>query len=79
MTVLSDLLIAGVPVELTAKYQLATNSFLAGGGDRYLPESVTTRAKLDTGILLRDLCEEALGQGAGEVIPVENRYQEAGE
>ncbi|MDG1499489.1 MAG: bifunctional UDP-sugar hydrolase/5'-nucleotidase [Planctomycetota bacterium] len=79
LTVLSDLLIAGVPVELTAKYQLATNSFLAGGGDRYLPESVTTRAKLDTGILLRDLCEEALGQGAGEVIPVENRYQEAGE
>ncbi|MFT4710587.1 MAG: 5'-nucleotidase/UDP-sugar diphosphatase [Bacteroidia bacterium] len=77
--VLAGLLVAGAPVDMDTTYSLATNSFLAGGGDRYLPESVTARAKLDTGILLRDLCEEALGKGAGDVIPTENRYQGTGE
>jgi 5'-nucleotidase/UDP-sugar diphosphatase len=74
---LDGVLVAGVPLDLERTYVLATNSFLAGGGDAYLPASVSDKPHMDTGILLRELCEDALAKGSGSVIPTENRYRES--
>lgn len=66
--------VAGKPVAPEARYRLATNSFLAGGGDSYLPESVRMREMKDTGLILRDLMEEALAAGAGALVDTGNRF-----
>jgi 5'-nucleotidase / UDP-sugar diphosphatase len=67
--------IGGEPVDPTRVYRVATNSFLVGGGDEYFPESIEVAKKLDTGLMLRDLLEEALREGAGERIDTSNRYE----
>jgi 5'-nucleotidase len=75
----AGLLVGETPVNLTSTYRLATNSFLAGGGDSYLPAIAREESKVDTGIIMRELCEDALSKGHGEVIPSENRYREISE
>ncbi|MDF1800313.1 MAG: bifunctional UDP-sugar hydrolase/5'-nucleotidase [Planctomycetota bacterium] len=69
--------VGGEPLDPAATYSLATNSFLAGGGDTYLPESVIAREAIDTGLVLRDVAEEALAGGAGVHVDSTNRYLEA--
>jgi len=66
--------VAGQPVDPEATYRLATNSFLAGGGDGYLPASVIAREALDTGLILRELYEDALGRGWGLHSDTASRY-----
>lgn len=66
--------VGGKPLDPSATYRVATNSFLAGGGDSYLPESAQNRKMTDTGLILRDLLEEALSEGAGEHVDAANRY-----
>lgn len=75
----SGLLVGDEPVDLEAKYKLATNSFLAGGGDAYLAQISDEANKVDSGIILRELCEDALTEGRGDTIPDENRYREVPE
>jgi len=66
--------VAGKPVDSEARYTVATNSFLAGGGDSYLPESARMRKLKDTGLMLRDLMEEAVVAGAGAKVDLGNRF-----
>lgn len=74
---LVGLTVGGKPLDREATYRLATNSFLAGGGDTYLPEPVVARENLDTGLMLREVIEEALAAGAGASVDSNNRYLEA--
>lgn len=67
--------IGDAPVDPERVYRVATNSFLVGGGDAYFPESIEVAKKLDTGLMLRDLLEEALREGAGERVDTSNRYE----
>lgn len=67
--------VGGAPVELERVYRVATNSFLAGGGDAYFPAAIESREKLDTGLILRDLLEEAVREGAGAEVDTVNRYE----
>ena len=66
--------VGGLPVDPKAMYRVATNSFLAGGGDGYLPKSALDGKKTDTGLILRDLMEEALAAGAGDHVDAGNRF-----
>jgi len=52
--------IDGEPIRADARYRVATNSFLAGGGDGYFDEDAAV--EIDTGFLLRELLEDALGR-----------------
>ena len=66
--------VGGAPLDPEATYRLATNSFLAGGGDEYLPASVIARDGLDSGLILRELYEQALARGWGERVDPVSRY-----
>ena len=70
----AEVWVGGAPLDPEATYRLATNSFLAGGGDEYLPASVTARDGLDTGLILRELYEQALARGWGERVDPVSRY-----
>jgi 2',3'-cyclic-nucleotide 2'-phosphodiesterase (5'-nucleotidase family) len=56
------------PIDPAARYRVATNSFLAGGGDGYFDAGV--KIAVDTGLLMRDLLEDALrAAGAAGLAP----------
>jgi 2',3'-cyclic-nucleotide 2'-phosphodiesterase (5'-nucleotidase family) len=63
----------GLPLDPERRYRLATNSFLARGGDRLLQE-LGERGFEDSGLLIREVLElEA--EAAGRIFfPPENRY-----
>ena len=56
----------GTPLDPARRYRVATNSFLAGGGDGYFDPDV--RVAVDTGHLLRDLLEAELRAAAPEAV-----------
>lgn len=75
---LERILVGGAALEPERAYRLATNSFVAGGGDDLVPAELRARAA-DTGVLLRDALEQAFA-AAGELVPTdENRMPLAGE
>ncbi|MEM7305519.1 MAG: 5'-nucleotidase C-terminal domain-containing protein [Planctomycetota bacterium] len=68
--------IGGEPLVPDRTYRVATNSFLAAGGDGYLTDD-DVDAALDTGFLLRELLEDALKAGSPLTPPTEARFVEA--
>ena len=69
-----ELEVDGEPVDPEAVYRVATNSFLADGGDR-LFEFEREVERLDTGTLLRELLERDLAE-RGVVTPAaDDRYR----
>jgi 2',3'-cyclic-nucleotide 2'-phosphodiesterase (5'-nucleotidase family) len=50
--------VGGAPLDPARLYRVATNSFLADGGDGYFDPGVAV--ELDTGLLLRDVLADAL-------------------
>ena len=62
----------GKPIDPAATYRVATNSFLAHGGDEYFPEDA--KIVVDTGFMLRDLLEDALREHGTLHAPEENRF-----
>jgi len=71
----TGLRVGGEPLEPERRYTVATNSFLAGGGDAYFPAAALDRDVLDTGLILRDVLEDALRDGAGDQVDGTNRYE----
>lgn len=68
--------IGGAPLDREARYRVATNSYLAGGGDR-LFELDRELEVLDTGLLLRELLERDLRESAGPfAAPGRDHYEE---
>jgi len=65
----------GEPLDPAKRYSVATNSFLAGGGDAYFPAAALDRDVMDTGLILRDVLEDALRAGAGDQVDGTNRYE----
>ena len=64
----------GAPIDAKRTYGVATNSYLAEGGDR-LFDLPREPEKLDTGILLRDLLERDLLEADGPFEPAaDDRY-----
>ena len=62
----------GEPIAPGAKYTVAMNSFMAGGGDGYVPRAVTEDApRVEDPRLLRELLEEYFSR-TSEVIPDES-------
>jgi 2',3'-cyclic-nucleotide 2'-phosphodiesterase (5'-nucleotidase family) len=52
--------VAGTPLDPLGRYRVATNSFLARGGDGYFDADV--EVELDTGLVLREIVEGALAE-----------------
>ncbi len=52
--------VAGAPLDPLQRYRVATNSFLARGGDGYFDADV--EVELDTGLVLREIVESALAE-----------------
>jgi 2',3'-cyclic-nucleotide 2'-phosphodiesterase (5'-nucleotidase family) len=67
-------LAGGAPVDPRERYRVATNSFLAGGGDGYFDPDVIVA--VDTGLLMRDLVEDTLREAgaAGIDPPADERF-----
>jgi 2',3'-cyclic-nucleotide 2'-phosphodiesterase (5'-nucleotidase family) len=71
---LQSLQIAGEPVDPDRTYKVATNSYMAGGGDGF-DEFTFVRERSDEGLIQRDLIENFfLKEPAGITPPGENRY-----
>ena len=75
--VVTSLNVAGNPVDLGATYRIATNNFMAGGGDFYAPlETACDRIGgycVDTGILMLDAFIEEFSTNSPVVRDIENR------
>ena len=67
--------VAGVPVDPEASYRVATNNFLAGGGDGY-PELGELERLLEEPAPLRELLEESFRAAKEVTPPTDNRYRE---
>jgi 2',3'-cyclic-nucleotide 2'-phosphodiesterase (5'-nucleotidase family) len=67
----------GRALDLAAKYRVATNSFLAGGGDAFEPLMKAPRLHQDP-ILLRELAAEVIERAGRVVPPSEARIVDAG-
>ncbi|MCZ6597680.1 MAG: bifunctional UDP-sugar hydrolase/5'-nucleotidase [Planctomycetota bacterium] len=66
--------VGGRALDPDRTYRVATNSFLARGGDEYL-DADGAYPMVDTGLLLRDVLEEVLRASPDPVDPpAENRY-----
>ena len=61
--------VAGEPLDAGRTYRVAMNSFMAGGGDGYFEPDV--EVVLDTGLLLRDVLEDALRE-RGSLAPADD-------
>jgi 2',3'-cyclic-nucleotide 2'-phosphodiesterase (5'-nucleotidase family) len=61
-------------IDPAARYRVATNSVLAGGGDGYFDAGV--KIAVDTGLLMRDLLEDALraAGAAGLAAAADERF-----
>ncbi len=71
---LRGLQVGGVPVDPKKEYRVAMNSFLADGGDAYVPKYAPGANRKDDPTLMRDLIEETF-RNAKVVAPNgENRY-----
>ena len=71
---LRGLQVGGVPVDPKKEYRVAMNSFLADGGDAYVPKYAPGTKRKDDPTLMRDLIEETF-RNAQVVAPNgENRY-----
>lgn len=70
---LLEVRVEGAALDGDAVYAVATNSFLAGGGDGYFPMR-DPRAVRDHRVLLRELLEEELLREGRVTPPSENRY-----
>lgn len=68
---ISDLKVGGEPIDLDKTYRVATNDFLAAGGDGY--ETFKNAKMLNTGITFYDMMEEALSKMDKISPKVENR------
>lgn len=67
-----NVVIGGVPVNLTRTYRLATNDFLAAGGDRY--SMFAGRPMVGRGAGLHEALELAFRQASGNVVvPTDQR------
>lgn len=64
--------VAGLPLERAAKYRVATNSFLAGGGDSFGELARATRLRQDP-ILMRELAVEWFQRGVPIAPPDDAR------
>lgn len=65
--------VGGAPLDPARVYTVAMNSFMADGGDAYLEKSSTAK-RVDTGLLIRDVLEDAIAAAKELVPPTENRY-----
>lgn len=63
----------GLPLDPARRYRLATNSFLARGGDRLLQE-LGERGFEDSGLLIREVLELEAESAGRLFFPPENRY-----
>jgi 2',3'-cyclic-nucleotide 2'-phosphodiesterase (5'-nucleotidase family) len=72
---LVQLEIDGVPIDPEASYRVATNSFLAGGGDGY-PELGELTRLLEEPAPLRELLEESFRAAREVTPPTDDRYRE---
>lgn len=70
---LVEVLVDGVPLDPAASYRVATNSFLAAGGDGWKELQEGTDREIDR-ILLRELLEKAFGGGL-LMPPTDQRYE----
>ena len=70
---LAGIRVGGQPLAREAVYRVATNSFLAGGGDGYI-ELAATKARAVDPILLRDLLATVFEGGAAVAASTEARY-----
>ncbi len=66
--------VGGVPLDEDRVYRVATNSFLARGGDGYLDDD-PERPTEDTRILLRDALEDEFRRRGSILPPNEDRYR----
>ncbi len=76
---MTSLTIGGEPIDPERTYKVATNSFLAGGGDGF-EEFTFVKERADSGALQRDLIAlEFKAKPSGISAPGENRYVHGGE
>ena len=66
--------VGGKPVDVARKYRVATNNFLAGGGDGYGPLKDQVVLREDPR-RLRDILEEYFGSVKEVRLPAEDRYR----
>lgn len=71
-----ELLVGGEPIDPRRRYRVATNSFLATGGDRIFRLDREIEP-LDTGVLLEDLLASRFEGDAVLTLPTDNRFPRA--
>ncbi len=67
--------VGGQPLDRARDYRVATNSFLADGGDAYAPKALPGPRRKDDPILIRDLLEQVFVHKKCVVPSAENRYR----
>jgi len=72
--VLTGLRVGEAPVDPARAYRVAMNSFMADGGDAYLDKGAGV-TRLDSGLLIRDVLEDAFVQQKVIRAATENRYK----
>lgn len=65
----------GKPIDEKGTYRIVTNSFLAGGGDGFLPLKESTGRRVDTGIVDLDALIAYLKRHGSEPVRVEGRIE----
>jgi len=73
---LVEVRVGGEPIDPDRRYRMATNSFLATGGDRIFGLERELDA-LDSGVLINDLLEQQFPDTGGLVLPTDNRFPRA--
>lgn len=71
---LEALRVNGAPVDEKRAYSVAMNSFMADGGDAYIAKGLAVKRQ-DTGLLIRDVLEDAFVAKGKLTPPTENRYE----
>ncbi|MBK7876810.1 MAG: bifunctional metallophosphatase/5'-nucleotidase [Planctomycetes bacterium] len=71
---LTGLLVGGAPLDPQKVYRVAMNSFMADGGDAYLEKGGEV-ARQETGVLIREVLEDALEAAKTLAPKAENRYE----
>lgn len=78
-TRIKNVMVAGEPLDLKKSYTIATNDFVAAGGDTYYPfQGAYQRNGIDTGLLLEDALVTYTKEVLGGVITAEQYREPAG-
>ncbi len=71
---LEALRVNGAAIEAARTYRVAMNSFMADGGDAYIEKGLAVKRQ-DTGLLIREVLEDAFVAKGKLTPPSENRYK----